>query len=75
MVPFNGNYTPDFYLIKVSAEDQGSQWGLPTICPLVATSAFVGTNPTGELITSGFLVTRAEPRNRRVALLITLIYR
>ena len=39
------------------------------------TRAVVGTNPTGELITSGFLVTRAESGNRRVPLLITLVYR
>ncbi len=43
----------DRYLIKGSAEDHGSERGLPTIRPLVATSAFVGTNPTDEPITSG----------------------
>lgn len=48
----------------------GSAWrmkwitsGLPTTRKLarpVNTSAFVGTNPTGELITSGLPVTRAQ---------------
>src|SRR5580704_3920549 len=39
--------------------------GLPTIWKLLHlmdASAFVGTNPTGELITSGLSVTRAQPQ-------------
>src|SRR5437763_4066391 len=36
----------DRYLIKGSAEDHGSERGLPTIRPLVATSAFVDRKST-----------------------------
>ena len=31
----------------------------PGVGPSMATSAFVGTNPTGELITFGLLITRS----------------
>ena len=41
----------------------------PGVGPLMTTSAFVGTNPTGELITSGFPVIRKQ--SLRVAGLAT----
>jgi hypothetical protein len=37
----------------------------PGVGPLITTSAFVGTNPTGEVITSGLPVIRAQSRFRR----------